>query len=215
MSSRHVQHRLAGGNEKAQVAERAIAKIRAQLAKLSTFLGTKDWSANWREALSAANKTPHSRYGIAPGSVDSSLAGTVFLRRYKKHYLNPETHRPLDEQSILFPVGSPVRILVKKSSAFGKGSAPKFSAEVFFVQSVRSTHPVTYLLKDSENEPIIEAFHDYELSHAEPGFEKHKRVRKVHKRKAKQVQVSFERIPIRMKQWLDQSELKTYKGPMY
>ncbi len=121
----------------------------------------------------------------------------------------------MDPKNVEFPVGTPVRILSKKRGAFAKGSAPTFSSEPFKIRAIRPTQPITYLLSDFEEEAVIEPFYARELVHAEPGYLEHRRVKKIHRKKGRQVEVSFERIPERMKQWVKQSELKKFRGPIH
>ena len=62
-----------------------------------------------------------------------------------------------------FNVNDRVRIS-KYKSVFEKGYTPNWSTEIFTIYKVqKNTHPVTYLLKDYQNEQIKGAFYEQEL----------------------------------------------------
>ena len=61
-----------------------------------------------------------------------------------------------------FKVGDRVRIS-KKRKDFVKGYLPNFTEEVFIVSKVLETDPVTYKIKDKNNEEIIGSFYEQEM----------------------------------------------------
>ena len=52
-----------------------------------------------------------------------------------------------------FTVGDRVRIS-KYKSKFNRGFTPNFTNEIFTITEVLKTSPITYKIKDSENEPM-------------------------------------------------------------
>ena len=62
-----------------------------------------------------------------------------------------------------FKMGDRVRMSKYKTN-FNRGFTPNFTNEIFTVVEVLKTSPVTYKLRDSENEPIIGSFYNEELS---------------------------------------------------
>jgi transcription antitermination factor NusA-like protein len=65
-----------------------------------------------------------------------------------------------------FKVGDKVRISLTKK-VFEKGFTPNWSEEVFVVDKVLLTIPVTYALKDLAGEPIVGSFYEQELQKTE------------------------------------------------
>ena len=61
-----------------------------------------------------------------------------------------------------FSVGDRVRIYRYKGT-FEKGYKPNWTREVFIVDKVKWTNPITYVLKDENNEPILGSFYKEEL----------------------------------------------------
>jgi len=62
-----------------------------------------------------------------------------------------------------FKAGDRVRIYRYKRT-FEKGYKPNWTKEIFVVDEVNKTIPITYKLKDLEGEPILGSFYKEELS---------------------------------------------------
>ena len=62
-----------------------------------------------------------------------------------------------------FTVGDKVRISKYKRKVFDKGYTPKWTEEVFVVDKMQYTNPITYKLKDLNNEEIQGSFYEQEL----------------------------------------------------
>ena len=65
-----------------------------------------------------------------------------------------------------FKVGDKVRISKSKRKVFDKGYTPNWTEEVFLVDKIQSTNPITYRLKDLNNEEIQGSFYEPELLEA-------------------------------------------------
>ncbi|XP_043460811.1 uncharacterized protein LOC122497636 [Leptopilina heterotoma] len=61
-----------------------------------------------------------------------------------------------------FKRGDRVRVS-KFKNIFEKGYTPNWTTEIFTVDQVKSTKPVTYKLKDYQNQPIEGGFYEEEL----------------------------------------------------
>ena len=57
-----------------------------------------------------------------------------------------------------FKVGDKVRISKYKRKVFDKGYTPNWTEEMFLVDKIQSTNPITYKLKDLNNEEIQGSF---------------------------------------------------------
>ena len=53
-----------------------------------------------------------------------------------------------------FKVGDKVRISKYKRKVFDKGYTPNWTEEIFLIDKIQSTNPITYRLKDLNNEAI-------------------------------------------------------------
>ena len=65
-----------------------------------------------------------------------------------------------------FKVGDKVRISKYKRKIFVEGYTPNWTEEIFLVDKVQSTNPITYRLKDLNNEEIQGSFYEAELLNA-------------------------------------------------
>jgi len=62
-----------------------------------------------------------------------------------------------------FKVGDKVRISKYERKVFDKGYTPNWTEEVFTIDKIQYTNPITYLLKDLSNEEIKGSFYAPEL----------------------------------------------------
>ena len=62
-----------------------------------------------------------------------------------------------------FKVGDKVRISKYKTKVFDKGYTPNWTEEIFLIDKIQSTNPITYRLKDLNNEEIQGSFYEPEL----------------------------------------------------
>ena len=83
-----------------------------------------------------------------------------------------------------FKVGDKVRISKYKRKIFDKGYTPNWTEEIFLVDKIQSTNPITYRLKDLNNEEIQGSFYEPELLNAKQDvFRIEKVIRKDYKKK--------------------------------
>ena len=87
-----------------------------------------------------------------------------------------------------FKVGDRVRIS-KKKNLFEKGYTPNFSEEIFIVDSVQNTYPVTYKLIDLRGEVIKGTFYEQELQKTNQAIFRIEKV--IRKRKRNGIQEVF------------------------
>ena len=62
-----------------------------------------------------------------------------------------------------FKVGDKVRIS-KFKHVFEKGYTPNWTTEIFTISQIKNTLPVTYLIKDYQNNPLSGCFYEEELT---------------------------------------------------
>ena len=66
-----------------------------------------------------------------------------------------------------YQFGDKVRISKYKRAVFDKGYTPNWTEEIFTVDKIQHTNPVTYKIKDSNNEEKKGSFYEPELLKAE------------------------------------------------
>ena len=102
--------------------------------------------------------------------------GTVYFNLYGE--MNQTSSKPK------FTVGDKVRISKYKRNVFDKGYTPNWTGEVFIIDKIQNTKPITYKLKDQNDEEIKGSFYEPELLKAEQDvFTIDKIIRKDHKKK--------------------------------
>ena len=69
----------------------------------------------------------------------------------------------ISKQKPKFEIGDKVRISKYKRKIFDKGYAPNWTEEVLTIDKIRYTNPITYKLKDLNNEEIQGSFYELEI----------------------------------------------------
>lgn len=140
---------------KAQVVERFNRTLKTKMFKLFTHMNTKRWINVIDDLLSNYNNSYHRSIRMTP--IEASQE-----KNEKAVYnaLFPEKKHKLVIPR--FEVGDRVRIS-KKRKDFVKGYLPNFTQELFIVTNVLETDPITYKIKDMNNEEIIGSFYEQEM----------------------------------------------------
>lgn len=83
-----------------------------------------------------------------------------------------------------FKLGDKVRISKYKRKTFDKGYNPNLTEEIFVIDNTQQTNPITYKLKDLNDEEIQGSFYEPELLKAEQDvFRIDKVIRRDYKKK--------------------------------
>jgi len=93
---------------------------------------------------------------VTPVDASEKNEGIVYFN------LNSNTE-PLSKsrvKSLKFKGGDKVRISKYKRKVFDKGYTPNWTEEVFIIDKIRYTNPITYKLKDLNNEEIQGSFYE-------------------------------------------------------
>ena len=108
------------------------------------------------EILKQYNNTKHSSIKMTPTEESKKKnEGTVYFNLYGN--LKQLSSKPK------FKVGDKVRISKYKRKVFDKGYTPNFTEEFFIIDKIQYTNPITYKLKDLNNEEIKGSFYEPEL----------------------------------------------------
>ena len=124
--------------------------------KRFTAENTRNWIAMLEDLMKKYNNKVHSTIGMTP--VKASLKdneGRVLQNIIEKT-------RPIRKTKAKFKVGDKVRISRTKA-LFEKGYLPNWSEELYVVDKVQKTIPVTYKIKDLLGEEVKGSFYAEEL----------------------------------------------------
>lgn len=138
---------------KASVVERFNRTLKNNMWKLFTLNGSYRWIDALPRLIMKYNKQKHRTIGMRPVDVTPAIANKLL----KTVYNNIKIAAPAK-----FKVGDSVRVS-KFKTVFDKGYTPNWSTEVFSIDKVQITNPVTYLLKDSNGNPVAGGFYEHEL----------------------------------------------------
>ena len=163
--------------EKSSVCERWNRTIKTKMWKQFTVQGNTVYLDILPKILEQYNNTKHSPIKMTPVEASKKKnENTVYFNLYG------------DMEQLLskpkFKIGDKVRISKYKRKVFDKGYTPNWTEEIFLVDKIQSTNPITYRLKDLNNEEIQGSFYEPELLPAKQDvFRIEKVIRRDYKKK--------------------------------
>ena len=109
----------------------------------------KEWLPILPKIVSEYNNRQHRSIGFTPAEASKYpiLVNTNFINKI---------------QDPKYDIGTPVRIY-KYKAIFEKGYRPRWTTEVFYIDNVHPTDPLTYSVKDASGEEIKGRFYSAEL----------------------------------------------------
>lgn len=155
MKQYNINHYSTFSNKKASLVERVNRTLKSLMWKEFSLQGSYKWLHLLPEIALEYNTRKHRTIHMKPADVtkqnEKQLLNTVYSHIKR-----------VEPVAAKFYIGDNVRIS-KTRSAFEKGYTPNWSNEIFVVDQVRLTNPITYSLKDKSGQPIQGAFYTYEL----------------------------------------------------
>ena len=146
------------------------------------------------------NNTKHRSIGMTPAEASMKKnEGAVYLKLYGK------MKRTLTKPK--FQVGDKVRISKYKRPVFDKGYTPNWTEEIFTVDAIKYTNPITYKIKDEMGEEITGSFYEPELQKAVQDVYRIEKVIRRDARKGKAL-VKWSGYPEKFNSWVDLKDLK-------
>ena len=143
---------------KASIVERYIKTLMARIYRYLTKQNSLRYIDKLRLINRSYNQTRHSSLGISPSQVSHKNKEQIWLRLYAdKNKIKEATHSPPK-----FNVGDYVRIPSTKKT-FTKSYKSAWTGELFKIQKVHQTNPVTYALEDLLGDKILGSFYSQEL----------------------------------------------------
>ena len=194
------------GESKSVVAERFIRTIRTNIERLITETKSRDWVGNLDMLVDNYNNTKHSTIRMTPTEASKPENEiTVF------NNLNLKPKRK-EIKKAKFKVGDQVRIS-KIKKTFEKGFKHNWTFEVFTIEKVLDTEPITYKIVDFDNEPVEGSFYSEELQKTDVPdhyeVEEILETRKVGKKK--EYLIKFLGWPAKFNLWVGEDQISDIK----
>lgn len=152
--SHGIHHYSTFSNMKAAVVERFNRTLKERMWRRFSAEGTQKWINMLPSLIDDYNNTKHSTIGMKPKDVKDN-------RLMKSIYGNVKTVNL--RQLKRFRVGDIVRVSTYKISPFQKGYEPRWGTELFKIERIHLSNPVTYSLVDLHDQAIKGRFYREEL----------------------------------------------------
>ena len=143
--------------EKSSIVERWNRTIKEKMWKMFSANNSTVYYDKIDELLKNYNTSFHNSIGMAPSEASEiKNSKRVFANLY-----SGEIYKRI--KSPKFRIGDRVRISKFKRQLFDKGFTPNWTEEIFFIDGILSTKPVTYRLVDLQGEAVTGSFYEQEL----------------------------------------------------
>jgi hypothetical protein len=181
---------------KAVVIERFNRTLKEIMWKYFTANNTNTYISHLQQMVDKYNTTKHSSIKMTPTQASNcSNKDAVYSNLYgsmKQTKIKPK-----------FKIGSRVR-LSKLKRYFEKGYTPNWTEEIFIISGINNTNPITYSIKDLNEEAIQGSFYQQELL---PTKQEVFRIEKVIRRKNNQALVKWKGYSDKFNSWVSLSDL--------
>ena len=144
------------GEHKSAVIERFNRTLKEIMWKRFTAENTRNWIDMIDKLISNYNNRVHSTIGMTPVKASLKKNEEITIQN------TLSKTRRIPKSKAKFKVADKVRISRIKGT-FEKGYLPNWSEQVYIIDDVLKTTPVTYKIKDSLNEIITGSFYEQEL----------------------------------------------------
>ena len=185
---------------KAVVIERFNRILKNKMFKYFTANGTYKYIDILSSLINEYNNKKHSSTKLSPNEL-------YFYKQNSKKIKKTLRGRSQIPISYDFKIGDKVRIS-KFKKKFEKGYTPNWTEEIFIIYAINMTNPVTYLIKDLNNDPIKGSFYKQELQKTDQEIF---RISKVIRKKGQNAFVSWEGYGPEFNSWIPISSIKNLK----
>ena len=181
---------------KAMVIERFNRTLKTNMWKYFSANNTHRYIDALDELMRKYNSTKHSSILMTPVQASMKKNELLVSKNLYKNY-EQSCNKPK------FKVGDKVRIS-KYKRHFEKGYTPNWTEEIFEIVSIRNTNPISYTVKDTNNEIVKGSFYEPELQLTK---QKVFRIEKVIKKDNKRAFVKWYGYPSSFNSWVPLSDL--------
>lgn len=145
---------------KAAIVERFNRTLKSKLWKYFTYSLKEKWTDVLQDVVNSYNNSVHRTTGRRPIDITQENEGEVREEIFNKK------DAPVKREKSSFQIGDRVRIS-KVKSVFAKGYLPNWTEELFTIADVNRKYlPITYKLKDYNDEIIEGSFYHHEIQKA-------------------------------------------------
>ena len=156
LEKHNIQMYSTENEEKSSVVERWNRTIKSKMWRQFTVQGNTQYLDILPKILKQYNNTRHSSIKMIPTEASKKKnEGIAYFNLYGD--MEPLSAKPK------FNVGDKVRISKYKRNVFDKGYTPNWSEELFIIDKIQYTNPITYKLKDLNYKEIKGSFYEPEL----------------------------------------------------
>ena len=184
--------------EKSSVCERWNRTIKDKMYKRFTMQNNTVYVDILPKILASYNNSRHRSIGMTPFQARKP-------ENYGKVYFNLYGDLARDDKKTEFRVGDRVRISKYKRVTFDKGYTPNWTEEVFIIDEIRFTNPITYKIKDLNGEVIKGTFYREELQKTDQEVY---RIEKIIRKSKGKALVKWKGYPDEFNSWVPAGDLK-------
>ncbi|XP_023232095.1 uncharacterized protein LOC111631978 [Centruroides sculpturatus] len=154
-----INHYYTHSETKASIVERFNKTLKNKIYRLITYRNSNKYIDKLNDLVRAYNNSTHRSIGMSPAEVKPKHHSQIFNRLYGKTKTKIKYKFKIDDR---------VRVS-KKRKTFTRGYLPGWSKEIFIIKEQHPTNPVTYVLKDYNNNTIKGRFYNEELQKVKNG----------------------------------------------
>ena len=184
--------------EKSSVCERWNRTIKDKMYKRFTMQNNTVYVDILPKILASYNNSRHRSIGMTPIQARKP-------ENYGKVYFNLYGDLARDNRKPEFRVGDRVRISKYKRVTFDKGYTPNWTEEVFIIDEIRFTNPITYKIKDLNGEVIKGTFYREELQKTDQEVY---RIEKIIRKSKGKALVKWKGYPDEFNSWVPLKDLE-------
>ena len=187
--------------EKSAVCERWNRTIKDKMYKRFTMQNNTVYVDILPKILASYNNSRHRSIGMTPIQARKpENYGKVYFNLYGDLARdNKKNDKPA------FVIGDRVRISKYKRVTFDKGYTPNWTEEVFIIDEIRFTNPITYKIKDLNGEVIKGTFYREELQKTDQEVY---RIEKIIRKSKGKALVKWKGYPDEFNSWVPAEDLK-------
>jgi len=143
-------------DKKSAVVERFNRTLMDKIYRYMTHKNSTRFLPDLANIVNQYNNSYHRSIKMKPSDVTLENRVQVYKNLYGDDYLNKDLRKHV------LKVNDTV-LISRIKTMFQKGREQTFGSEVFYIHSIRDTNPITYLLRDTNNEIITGGFYMEEL----------------------------------------------------
>jgi hypothetical protein len=197
MKSHNINHYSTYSTMKAFICERFNRTLKNLMWKQFSLQGHYKWLDMLPKLLKLYNGSFHRTVKMKPCDIVS--------KDIEKHLLDTVYKiKPQNSKAAKFKLNDRVRIS-KAKAEFAKGYTPNWSNEIFKIVKVQKTRPVTYLLHDYLDQPVLGGFYEQELQKTK--VDEVYLVEKVIKRSGNKLYVKFLGFDASHNAWINKKDV--------